>query len=127
MHATLVAVSPPSQAKLHALLEGQDADYFDSYADAAEALGRRPYATVVVGLHFGESRMFEFVREVKRRQADARVLCVQGTSGHLGDGVVSGLRTALELLGAEGVIDLSRLSAEDCRALAALLRLPAAA
>ena len=127
MHAILVAVSSPSQPKLHALLEGQDADYFDSYADAAEALGRREYEVAVVGLHFGESRMFEFVREVKRRRPEARVVCVQGTSGHLGEGVVSGLRTALELLGAEGVIDLSRLSAEDCRALANLLRLPAAA
>ena len=125
--AMLVAVSHPSQDKLRALLDGHQADYFDSYVDAARALGERSYAAAVVGLHFGESRMFDFVSEVKRRQPEARVICVQGTAGHLGEGVLAGLRGSLELLGAEGVIDLSRLSTADCRTLAQLLRLPAAA
>ena len=125
-HGILVAVSPPSIGKLQALLEGCDADYFDSYGEATDVLGHRQYETVVIGLHFGESRMFEFVREVKRRQPGARVVCIQGTAGQLHDTALLAARTALQQIGAEGVIDLSRLSAEDCACLAQLLRTAAA-
>jgi ActR/RegA family two-component response regulator len=125
-HGTLVAVSPPSIGKLHALLEGCDADYFDSYGNALSALGEKRYETVVIGLHFGESRMFELVREVKRRQPGARVICIQGTAGHLNETAIDCARTALQQIGAEGVIDLSRLSAEDCACLAQLMRTAAA-
>jgi hypothetical protein len=118
----LVAVSPPSIGKLQALLDGCDADYFDSYGEAMEALGRGRYETVVIGLHFGESRMFDFIREVKRRQPGARVVCIQGTAGQLNEKAIDCARTALQQIGAEGVIDLSRLTAEDCACLAQLLR-----
>jgi len=121
-HGILVAVSPASQGKLHALLEGCDADYFESYPDAAEALARREYAAAIVGLHFGESRMFDFVSEVKRLRPAARVVCVQGTEGQLRPDFVARARVAVELLGAEGVIDLSRLTESDCRTLAQVLR-----
>jgi len=123
----LVAVSPPSQGKLHALLEDCEADFFESYAEASAALGRRRYAAAVVGLHFGESRMFEFVREIRRQQPSARVVCIQGTAGQLSETALANARTALELLGAEGVIDLSRLSERDCRSVAQLLRTAAPA
>jgi len=120
-HGMLVAVSPPSIAKLRALLDGCDADYFDSYADATEVLGQRRYETVLIGLHFGESRMFDFVREVKARQPATRVLCVQGTAGQLGADMVSLLTPALEALGAEGPVDLSKLTESDCRGIALIL------
>src|SRR4051812_5605290 len=121
-HRVLVAVSPPSQGKLRALLEECEADFFESYGEATAALERRSYSSAVVGLHFGEPRMFDFVREVKRRQSAARIVCVQGTAGQLREGALASARTALQLLGAQGVIDLSRLSEEDCRTLAGLLR-----
>lgn len=126
-HGMLVAVSPPSIGKLQALLDGCDADYFDSYGDATAVLGHRQYETAVIGLHFGESRMFDFVREVKRRQPGARVVCIQGTAGQLNEKALDCARTALQQIGAEGVIDLSRLSAEDCACLARLLRTTAPA
>jgi hypothetical protein len=124
-HRVLVAVSPPSQHKLHALFDGCQADYFESYADATAALARCQYAAVVVGLHFGESRMFEFIRDARRLQQRVRVVCIQGTAGHLGESALASARTAAGLLGAEGVIDLSRLSVEDCRIIGELLRLAA--
>ncbi|MGE5640043.1 MAG: hypothetical protein ACM30H_08100 [Clostridia bacterium] len=126
-HGILVAVSPPSLGKMHALLEGCDADYFDSYGDALGALGEKQYETVVIGLHFGESRMFDLVREVKRRQPGARVLCIQGTAGQLNETAIDCARTALQQIGAEGVIDLSRLSTEDCGCLGQLMRTTASA
>src|SRR3954469_7093515 len=106
----LVAVSPASQPKLHALLDGCEADYVESYREASAAVGRRRYDVAIVGLHFGESRMFDFVSEIRRLQPWARVVCIQGTAGQLGDDYVSQVRTAVECIGAEGVIDLSRLS-----------------
>ncbi len=126
-HGVLVAVSPPSIGKLQALLDGCDADYFDSYADAARALAERPYEAVVIGLHFGESRMFDFLREVRRHQPGARAICIQGTAGQLNETAIDCVRTALQQIGAQGVIDLSRLSVEDCACLAHLVRTTALA
>src|SRR5437899_1380995 len=110
----LVAVAPPSQAKLHALLSGSDADFFDDYRDALSALARGRYASVVVGVHFGESRMFDFVREVKKLQPGARLVCVQGITGHLGPPPPY-MAPALQALGVEGVLDLTPLSESSCR------------
>ena len=121
VHRILVAVSPPSQPKLHALLEDSEADFFESYPDAERALDHHRYAAAVVGLHFGESRMFDFVREVKSRQPWARVLCVQGTAGQLGPGAVTSLAPALEALGVEGPVDLSKLTEDECRGIAHVL------
>jgi hypothetical protein len=68
---------------------------------------------------FAESQMFEFVHEVKKYQPAARVLGVRGLGVPLSDEVRSGLHTALQTVGAEGFVDLTRgeLSAWEREAL----------
>lgn len=116
----LVAVSQSGYAIARKLLAGCDADIVTSFEQGTQALARNPYAYVLIGMLFAESHMFEFVQEVRQSQPAARVLGVRGLGAPLSDDVRSGLHTALQTIGAEGLVDLTRgeLSAWEREALA---------
>ena len=115
----LVAVSQAGYGIATKLLSGCDADIVTSFNQGTQALARIPYAYVLVGMLFAESQMFEFVHEVKKYQPAARVLGVRGLGVPLNDEVRSGLHTALQTVGADGLVDLTRgeLSAWEREAL----------
>ena len=77
------------------------------FEEGVSALKRGAYTDVVVGYLFAESRMFEFVREVRAIQPAARVLCVKAGGRSLGADVRSGLNEAARQLGCEGFFDLT--------------------
>jgi hypothetical protein len=104
----LVAESQAGYAIARKLLSGCDADIVTSFNQGTQALARNPYAYVLVGVLFAESHMFEFIREVRQSQPQARVLGVRGLGVPLNDEVRSGLHTALQTVGADGLLDLTR-------------------
>ena len=103
---TLVAVSPAGQETVRALLRGCDADFVTSYPEAAVALTRVHYSVVIVGLHFGESRMLDMIQLAREMEPSARIVAVTG-SGASGAGF-SGVRVAFRALGVEGPLDLTK-------------------
>lgn len=104
----LVAVSQSGYGIATKLLAGCDADIVTSFEQGTQALGRQAYGYVLVGVLFAESHMFEFVQEVKQFQPAARVLGIRGLGAPISDDVRSGLHTALQTIGAEGLVDLTR-------------------
>jgi hypothetical protein len=115
----LVAVSQAGYGIARKLLSGCDADIVTSFNEGTQALARNPYAYVLVGVLFAESHMFEFIHEVRQSQPQARVLGVRGLGVPLTDEIRSGLHTALQTVGADGLLDLTRgeLSAWEREAL----------
>ena len=108
----LVAVSPAGQPVVRAMLRGREADFVTSYAEAAATLTRRHYAVVVVGLHFGDSRMLDMIRLVHEIEPAARVVAVMGSETRLGAAALAGVQTALGTLGVEGLVDLTHAGRE---------------
>jgi len=104
----LIAVSQSGYGLAKKLLSGCDADIVTSFNEGTQALSRYPYAYVLVGMLFAESQMFEFVHEVKKYLPAARVLGVRGLGVPLSDEVRSGLHAALQTVGADGLLDLTR-------------------
>jgi hypothetical protein len=104
----LVAVSQSGYGIATKLLADCDADIVTSFEQGTQALARQAYGYVLVGVLFAESHMFEFVQEVKQFQPAARVLGIRGLGAPLSDDVRSGLHTALQTIGAEGLVDLTR-------------------
>ena len=115
----LVAVSHSGYGLAQKLLAGCDVDIVTSFEQGKQALASHAYGYVVVGVLFAESHMFEFVQEVKHTQPTARILAVRGLGAPLTEEARSGLHAALQTVGAEGLVDLTRreLSAWEREAL----------
>jgi hypothetical protein len=109
----LVAVPASGQPTVRLALGDCRADFVFDYAQATVALRRSAYALIVVGLHFGESRMFDFIRLVRAAQPSARIVAVQSEETHLGTAALLGVRTALQVLGVEGLVALAAPSRGD--------------
>ena len=111
----LVAAPMPAQEALRRLLVGCNADFFDDYDTAALSLRRRNYAVAIVGLQFAESRMLDFVRELRSERPEMRVVCVMATRSHLREASRRNCQTVLRSLGVEGLLDFTteNLSAPD--------------
>ncbi len=109
----LVAVRASGEPAVRLALGDCRADFMSDYAQAAIALRRDAYALIVVGLHFGESRMFDFIRLARAAQPQARIVAVRSEETHLGAGTLLGVRTALQVLGVEGLVALEEPSPRD--------------
>jgi hypothetical protein len=120
----LVAVSHSGYGIAKKLLAGCDADIVTSFEQGTQALARHAYGYVLIGVLFAESHMFEFLQEVKQSQPAARVLGIRGLGAPLNEEVRSGLHAALQTVGAEGLVDLTRgeLSAWERQALLEMRR-----
>lgn len=118
----LVAVSHQGYGLAEKMLAGCDVDIVTSFDAGTQALAARVYGYVLVGVLFADSHMFEFVHEVKRTQPAARVLAVRGLGAPLSEEARFGLHAALQTVGAEGLVDLTRreLSAWERAALGEL-------
>lgn len=111
----LIAASLPAQRTLRRLFEGCNADFFDDYEIAAASLRRRNYSVAIVGLQFAESRMLDFVGEVKSTRPSVRVVCVIATRSHLREASRRSTQVVLRTIGVEGLLDFTSesLSPED--------------
>lgn len=103
----LVAVSPQAHAALARILVNCPVQIVGSFQDGVSALQHEQYSDVIIGYLFGESRMFEFARQVRELQPAARVLCVKAGGRALGSDVRFGLHEAAMQLGCEGFFDLT--------------------
>jgi hypothetical protein len=111
----LVAAPMPAQKTLRRLFAGCNADFFDDYDLAAVSLRRRNYAVAIVGLQFAESRMLDFVREVRSTRPELRVVCVIATRSELREASRRSCQTVLRTIGVEGLVDFTteNLSLKD--------------
>ena len=119
----LIAASLPAQRTLRRLFEGCNADFFDDYDLAAASLRRRNYSVAIVGLQFAESRMLDFVGEVKSTRPNVRVVCVIATRSQLREASRRSSQTVLRAIGVEGLLDFTAgdLSPKDREAVDAIL------
>jgi hypothetical protein len=119
----LIAAPPPAQRTLRRLFAGCNADFFDDYDRAAVSVRRRNYAAALVGLQFAESRMMDFVREVRSARPDLRVVCVIATRTQLREASRRSTQTVLRSIGVEGLVDFTteKLSAKDLELIRAIV------
>lgn len=103
----LIAAPMPAQKTLRRLFSGCNADFFDDYDLAALSVRRRNYAVAIVGLQFAESRMLDFVREVRSARPDLRVVCVIATRSQLLEASRRSCQTVLRSIGVEGLLDFT--------------------
>src|SRR5689334_19402284 len=105
----------PAQKTLRRLFTGCNADFFDDYDLAALSLRRRHYAVAIVGLQFAESRMLDFVRELRAARPDLRIVCVIATRTQLREASKRSTQTVLQTIGVEGLLDFTsaNLSAKN--------------
>ncbi len=72
----LVAIPSAAQRAVRQALGPCEAQFAATYPDAAVELTRRHYSLIFVGLHFGESRMFDFIELVREMQPSARIVAL---------------------------------------------------
>ena len=119
----LVAASAPAQKALRRLFAGCNVDFFDDYDLASISMRRRNYAVAIVGLQFAESRMLDFVREVRTERPGLRVVCVIATRSQLREASRRNCQTVLRSLGVEGLLDFTteELSSADRAAIQSIV------
>jgi hypothetical protein len=125
-HRVLVAGSRAEDEPLKTILGECEAHFVDAFAEAVALLGREVYSFVLVAINFAESRMFDFILEVRRQQPQARVVALRALEdAPLRAGVRAAVEFALDQIGVEGVVDLSAgvLTDKERRTLADLVEL----
>ena len=104
----LVAIPSAAQPTVRQALGRCEAEFAATYPDAALQLTRRHYSLIFVGLHFGESRMFDFIELVREMQPSARIVALMGLDTRLSPKALLGVRTALSAMNVEGFVDLTQ-------------------
>jgi hypothetical protein len=106
----LVACDPHAYARLFAVLTGQELILTTTRPDADAALKGDGFDLVMIGVHFDESRMFDFLRHVRAddRYARVPVACFRGVvvpeaQARLGMDAVG---TASRAMGADAFFDM---------------------
>jgi hypothetical protein len=104
---SFVAVAPPLQARIRAILRGWELRFAETGAELTSALDEAPCDMVIVGLHFDESSAVAAVQQIFARAANIPVVCVRGLPfNQVPERTLHGLRLALHELGAQNFIDL---------------------
>lgn len=89
-----------------------------SVKEALAALDSGEFDTIACNVRFDESRMFEFLQAVMERRKDLRIICfrIEGTA--LRQSTRNAIKNALEALGVERFVDLSKVRTEYGEAVA---------
>ncbi len=109
----LLAVRPQDRPLATAAL-GEEFDVAIAYTyNEAEAILREGVLMVVCGAHFDDGRMFDLLRLVKGDPALAKIpfIPVLGKLPANSPAMARSIRNATTALGADGFLDLSRMSA----------------
>lgn len=106
----LVADVHEADRRLSAILSGYQCAFVYSLPEAKLALERQDFDLVLTGIHFDESRMFDFLRLVRAhgRYRHKPIVCIRGLTTPYNPMVLEGLEIAAMALGATAFVDLNR-------------------
>lgn len=105
----LVADIPETDARLSRILAGHDLVVVRTLAAAERALEREPFALVLVGVHFDDSRMFDLLRHLQAsaRHPGCAVICMRSQHFVSPAITIEGLEIATKALGCNLFLDLT--------------------
>jgi len=86
-----------------------DVTYAPSYAEALDAIAASRYDLIVVGMHFGESRMFDVIRftRLDGRNRSTPVVAVRGLASDLAEETHRAVENAVEALGGNAFVEFT--------------------
>jgi hypothetical protein len=99
----LIADVAPEDARLRAILQGDDLQFVRTTREMEEAIKAEPFDLGVVCLMFDESRMFETARYMRGRSL--RVACIRGNSASKHHVTIDRYRETVTAMGADALID----------------------
>ena len=100
----LVADRAESDQRISAILAGYELVFVRTMDDAQRALAREPFALVLVGVHFDDSRMFDLLRCVP---GGTTTVCVRSQHFQSTAITLEGLEIAAKALGCNLFLDLT--------------------
>ena len=104
----LIADNREGDRRISAILSGYDLVFVRTLGEAQRAYEREPFAMVVVGVHFDDSRMFDLLRYLQSSgQPRCAVICMR--SQHFVSHAITleGLEIAAKALGCGLFLDLT--------------------
>jgi len=105
----LVADTPDGDRRISAILSGYPLVFARTLEQAQRALAREQPALVLVGVHFDDSRMFDFLRHLQAsgRPAGCAVICMRSQQFVSPAITIEGLEIATRALGCSLFLDLT--------------------
>ena len=104
----LVAAHPAGTVRLQKVLAGHELTFVETVEQAKQALARRAFSCVVLGVQFDESRVLRLLDELRsQRRLTAPVVCVVGIKGRLSHIAIGAFDQAARALGANAVLDMT--------------------
>jgi len=105
----LVADTPDGDRRICAILAGYDLVFVRTLAEAQRALEREPFALVLAGVHFDDSRMFDLLRHLQASGQDlgCAVICMRSQHFVSPAITIEGLEIAAKALGCHLFLDLT--------------------
>ncbi len=105
----LVADIPESDPRLSRILDAHDLVVVRTLAEAQRAAAREPFALVLIGVHFDDSRMFDLLRHLQAsgRHAGRPIACVRSHHFLSPAITIEGLEIAAKALGCALFLDLT--------------------
>lgn len=109
MKRILVADTPDGDRRICAILAGYDLVFVRTLAEAQRALEREPFALVLAGVHFDDSRMFDLLRHLQASGQDlgCAVICMRSQHFVSPAITIEGLEIAAKALGCHLFLDLT--------------------
>ena len=109
MKRILVADTPDGDRRICAILAGYDLVFVRTLAEAQRALEREPFALVLAGVHFDDSRMFDLLRHMQASGQDlgCAVICMRSQHFVSPAITIEGLEIAAKALGCHLFLDLT--------------------
>lgn len=120
----LVADTPEADRRLAAILAGYDVVSVRTLEQAERAIEHTQFDLVMVGVHFDESRMFDFLRHLQANGVHGKcpVVCTRSYRFVSPAISIEGLAIAVKALGCKLFIDLTKYP-DDAQSNAAIRKL----
>ena len=108
--SVLAAVPRDADECVRAALPSQNVEFVRTLEEARRALRAKRYHLLLVGVHFDESRMLEFLAFAKSLDAyrNVPIACFQDAGDSLPSGVARVIDVAVKVLGGRGFFDLRK-------------------
>lgn len=109
MTKVLVADTPESDRRISSILAEHPLVFVRTLEEAQRALEREPFALVLVGVHFDESRMFDLLRYLQASgvRNGSAVICMRSQHFESPAITIEGLEIATRALGCNLFLDLT--------------------
>lgn len=105
----LVADTPEGDRRISAILAGNQLVFVRTLGEARRAIEGEPFALVLVGVHFDDSRMFDLLRTLQAsgRPTGCAVICMRSQRFVSPAITIEGLEIAAKALGCNLFLDLT--------------------